>query len=232
MRHNEPLVALSGNPRSGRWLLPLAAFLLLAGCGPKQEGLDEGKLENGVYKNQYFDLVLPVPAGWEAKTPPQGMSRFLAYYLEVLAAKDKLTGRVIPMVRMASAPIETMGKDDVFITLAAARVGDKPGFNLMRAVEIARIFLDPKESPTPVRLIKDFYTERLGHITGKKYSGLAFAAFEAEWTLTDGRITEACYIVLRRDYALVISIVAKGPKGLEKAKNALKSIRWSGAAPA
>ncbi len=125
MRHNETLTALSSNSRSGRWMLPLAVFLLLAGCGPKHERLDEGKLENGVYKNQYFNLVLPVPAGWEAEIPPQGMSRFLAYYLEVLAVKDQSTGsetRVIPMVRMTSASIETIGKDDALVTLAAARV--------------------------------------------------------------------------------------------------------------
>ncbi len=107
----------------GRLSLALAVFLLLISCRPKPPRPDKGKVEDGVYKSQYFNLVLPVPAGWEAESPPSGMSRFLQYYLEALAAKDEPTGletRVIPMVRMTSAPIKTMGKDDAVVTLAAA----------------------------------------------------------------------------------------------------------------
>ncbi len=204
-------------------MFSLAVFFLLAGCGTKPERLDAGKVANGVYKNRYFDLVLPVPAGWVAKTPPPGMSRFLEYYLAALAAK-KNTGsekRVFPMVRMASTPAGALRSTDAAITAAAARVADKPGFDLMHAVKIARIFI--KGSPTPVRLQKDFHTERLG--------GLAFAAFEVEWTEKQGGVTEACYIALRRDYALVFSVEAKNPEALESAKKALESLRWSGAAP-
>ncbi len=205
--------------QDSRGMLSLAVFLFLAGCGPKQEPRpDAGKLEDGIYKSRYFDLALPVPAGWEAKSPPSGMSRFLQYYLEALASKDKQTGletRVVPMVRLASAPVKTLSKEAGFVTFAAARVREKRGFDLTRAVDIARAFL--KGSPVPVKVLKDFHMVKLG--------GLTFVSFEAEWTLKDGPLTEAYYIAIRRGYVLVFSAAARGPKGLEKAKKALEALK-------
>ncbi len=214
--------------RCGRGVFFLAAVFLFAGCGTKELTPDAAKIEGGVYKNFYFDIVLPVPEGWTAKTPAPRMSHFLEFYLEALATK-KDTGsekRVFPMVRMATTPAGSLRPTDAVITLAAARISDKYGMDRAHAVKIARLFV--KGSPTPVRLTKDFHSEKLGE---KTTGGITFVAFEVEWTEKQGGVLEAFYIALRRDYALVFSVEAKNQEALEKGKNVLKSIAWRGAIP-
>ena len=103
------------------------------------------------------------------------------------------------------------------ITIASARIGDKPRFNLAHAVKIARVFI--KGSPIPVELQKDFHTAKVG--------GVSFVSFQVEWTLKAEKYTEVFYVVLRRDYALVFSVGAEKPEGIKKGKKALESLRFN-----
>lgn len=200
--------------------LILAALFLLAGCGPKTQSADSGRFEDGVYRNRYFHISLPVPEGWNVETPPPGLGHFLRYYLKIMAVHEKADNekdRVVPMMRMMSGPSRDLGPLDGVIMAGAARVSDKPGFDLSRAVDFARLLI--KESPTPVRLMKDFESTKLGELT--------FVHFQAEWTMDRGRIMTAYYITLRGDYVLVFSVLAKASPGLERGMKVLEAISFS-----
>src|ERR1041385_3488753 len=56
-----------------QWLFFLLAIILL-GCNNSNnipENFDYGKVENGAYKNNFFDLELPIPAGWNVQSKEQ-----------------------------------------------------------------------------------------------------------------------------------------------------------------
>ena len=54
-----------------RLFLVGVSLLLIAGCKQTPKNFDYGKIENGVYRNNYFDFEIPVPANWAVQNREQ-----------------------------------------------------------------------------------------------------------------------------------------------------------------
>ena len=49
----------------------VVVLLAVAGCKQKPKNFDYGKIENGVYTNNYFDFEIPVPPNWAVQNKEQ-----------------------------------------------------------------------------------------------------------------------------------------------------------------
>ncbi|HVT86429.1 MAG TPA: hypothetical protein VHD35_14595 [Chitinophagaceae bacterium] len=57
-----------------KWLVPVALIFLAAACKDSNkipENFDYGKVENGIYKNNFFGFELPIPADWIVQNSEQ-----------------------------------------------------------------------------------------------------------------------------------------------------------------
>ena len=54
-----------------RILLFSVSLFALAGCKEAEKNFDYGKIEKGVYTNDYFDFNIPVPQNWDVRNDEQ-----------------------------------------------------------------------------------------------------------------------------------------------------------------
>lgn len=191
---------------------------LVLGCVAKPGKPDAGSLEDGAYKNNFFKLTLPIPRRAIAELSPPGADRFLDFYLKLLTAeKTDSQTKMFYLLHLSTLPSPLLGPDDALITVAAASIKDKPGFDRNRARALARMLFE--NAPIPLLLEQEFHAVQLG--------GVEFDAAQFKADFGPDHLHEAIYVTLRRDHALIITVISRGEGGLKKADAALAAMRFA-----
>lgn len=188
----------------------------LAGCSPEAPVLDAGAVRQGIYRNDYLNLTLPLPLGWSVEKPPRA-DWFLDRFTQLLAAGDRLepgpktlAGRRHFLLRVHS--------EHAFLELAAAEIGTQPDLHT-GADCLKRVGALLDAGGRPYRITRKPHPVKLG--------GLDFEAMSFSVQLTDGELQQEVFAAVRWGYAVVFVAAAPGAEGLKQAQAALTKARFA-----
>lgn len=85
-------------------------LLALSGCKQQPKDFDYGKIENGVYTNNYFDFEIPVPANWAVQNKEQEQ-QLQKKGEELISGSDKELGAKIKAANVRTAILLTVFKN-------------------------------------------------------------------------------------------------------------------------
>lgn len=202
----------------------LGVFLLLStACRDSGPPADAGSVKDGVYRNKYFNMTLPLSEGWLHEKPPFKLGKLLGTYLGFIAAGDTLMkegddpeDRVRRMFRLSSARIDLVGYEDAMLMGGAAELGYQPkvrrGADLLPGAEIL------------LRARKTEFT-----ILGRRrirLGGVDFDVLDFEVILADGKLRESVYVTLRWGHALAFTVVSRSTRGQQAGERALKNVSF------
>lgn len=193
-----------------------ALAVLLAACAPSEPSLDAGEVRDGVYRNEYLGLDLPIPSAWTVEKFPEG-DWVLDNLLSLLAASDRaltdvkqIPGRKRILLR-ASFNMN-------FIVLGTAEIGGlsnvRIGAHCLKRVE--PLLTAGKQRYRVVEAI------RRHPIGGLQFDTMAFSI-----RLLDGHIHERLYAVVHGGYAVVIVAGSTSPEGLKKAEAVAEKVLYT-----
>jgi hypothetical protein len=116
-------------------LLLAAGLALAAGCGKKSASeIDEGVIENSVYRNDYLGFRMKLPAGWtiqdrqaHRKAAESGAKMMMADEKAAKAMLKAAEQQVVYLVAMSKHPIGTPVAFNPNLGCLAERMADLPG---------------------------------------------------------------------------------------------------------
>ena len=85
-------------------------LLAIAGCKQQPKDFDYGKIEKGVYTNNYFDFEIPVPANWAVQNKDQ-VQQLQKTGEELVSGNDKELGAKIKAANVRTAMLLTVFKN-------------------------------------------------------------------------------------------------------------------------
>jgi hypothetical protein len=85
-------------------------LLTITGCKQQPKDFDYGKIENGVYTNNYFDFEIPVPANWAVQNKEQ-VQQLQKTGEELVSGNDKELGAKIKAANVRTAILLTVFKN-------------------------------------------------------------------------------------------------------------------------
>jgi len=85
-------------------------LLSIAGCKQQPKDFDYGKIEKGVYTNNYFDFEIPVPANWAVQNKEQ-VQQLQKTGEEVISGSNKELGAKIRAADVRTAMLLTVFKN-------------------------------------------------------------------------------------------------------------------------
>jgi hypothetical protein len=85
-------------------------LLIIAGCKQEPKNFDYGKIEKGVYTNNYFDFEIPVPSNWAVQNKEQ-VQQLQKTGEELVAGNDKELGAKIKAADIRTAILLTVFKN-------------------------------------------------------------------------------------------------------------------------
>lgn len=154
------------------WLFFLLAMILIS-CNDSNkipENFDYGKVENGVYKNNFFDFDLPIPADWHVESKEQ-MAQIGEEGRKIVAEHNKELAEKIKADEISSATLLSVFKyrDDTVtgqfnpsFGMIAENLGKVSGVrNGKDYLEKVKALME--KSGIPYHFAPDFTTEKLGN---------------------------------------------------------------------
>lgn len=93
-----------------RLFLVAVLLLVMAGCKQKPKNFDYGKIENGVYTNNYFDFEIPVPPAWSVQNREQ-VQQLQKTGEELIAGSNKELGAKVKAAEVTTAILLTVFKN-------------------------------------------------------------------------------------------------------------------------
>lgn len=191
-------------------------ILLLAACAPSEPSLDAGEVRDGVYRNEYLRLTLPIPSGWTAEKIPQA-DWVLDNLLSLLAASDRSLTDEKQIPRRKRILLRASSNLN-FIEIGTAEIGGlsdvRIGAHCLKRVEPLLT-----AGKRPYRVAEAIRPHPLG---GLKFDSMAFSI-----RLLDGHVHERVYAVVHGGYAVVIVAGSSSPAGLKKAEAVAEQVLYT-----
>lgn len=178
-----------------------ASFLILTWCGMASAvEIGYGEIENGIYKNEYFNMSIEVPKGWAVQSKA-ALTQLSDRGGELIAGDDKNLRAVLKESEKQSVHLFAFFKYEQgtpvdfnpSIIAVAENVAYMPGiksgsdylYHVKKLLQAGRLkYSFPKE----------IYT--------KEISGISFDVMPAEIAVTDKVIYQNYYAARIKDYAL------------------------------
>src|SRR5215510_2148043 len=85
-------------------------LFVMAGCKQQPKNFDYGKIENGLYTNNYFDFEIPVPANWAVQNKEQ-VQQLQKTGEDVISGNNKELGAKIKAADIRTALLLTVFKN-------------------------------------------------------------------------------------------------------------------------
>ena len=177
----------------------------LVGCKEAEKNFDYGKIENGVYTNDYFDFNIPVPQSWDVRNDEQ-----------VKQLQKKGSGLISGNNKELEAKIDEADVNTVVLLTVFKNKEDttavkfNPSFillceNLQGSPDIkkGKDYLDHakylmQQSKMPYQFTPEYFTEKVGN--------KEFDRMDAVLDGQMGGIQQSYYSIIDKGYALSIII--------------------------
>jgi len=177
----------------------------LVGCKETEKNFDYGKIENGVYTNDYFDFNIPVPQNWDVRNDEQ-----------VQQLQKKGSGLISGNNKELEAKIDQADVNTVVLLTVFENKEDttavkfNPSFillceNLQGSPDIkkGKDYLDHakylmQQSKMPYQFTPEYFTDKVGN--------KEFDRMDAVLDGQMGGIQQSYYSIIDKDYALSIII--------------------------
>ncbi len=206
------------------YLLLLFAILSCKQSSKIAENFDYGKIENGVYSNNYFDFEIPVPEKWVVQNKEQ-VKQMQKQGEDLIAEKDKELAKKIRAGDISTAILLTVFKNRIdtvvvneynssFVILAE-NLGTMSGINKGDDyLAHAKTFLQQSGYKFP----SGFYSEKIGN---KKFDGM-----DVSMNSKGTEVKQSYYSTISKNFALSIIISFVTDEQERELKNVLNRIKF------
>ena len=186
------------------FLFSLLLFAL-AGCKEAEKNFDYGKIEKGVYTNDYFDFNIPVPQNWDVRNDEQ-VQQLQKKGSGLISGNNKELEAKIDQADVNTVVLLTVFKNKEDTTA----VKFNPSFiilceNLQGSPDIkkGKDYLDHakylmQQSKMPYQFTPEYFTEKVGN--------KEFDRMDAVLDGQMGGIQQSYYSIIDKGYALSIII--------------------------
>ena len=177
----------------------------LVGCKEAEKNFDYGKIENGVYTNDYFDFNIPVPQNWDVRNDEQ-VQQLQKKGSGLISGNNKELEAKIDQADVNTVVLLTVFKNKEDTTA----VKFNPSFillceNLQGSPDIkkGKDYLDHakylmQQSKMPYQFTPEYFTEKVGN--------KEFDRMDAVLDGQMGGIQQSYYSIIDKGYALSIII--------------------------
>jgi hypothetical protein len=207
-----------------RLFLFAALLLIIAGCKQQPKDFDYGKIEKGVYTNNYFDFEIPVPTNWSVQNKDQ-VQQLQKTGEELASGGDQELKAKIKAANVKTAMLLTVFKNKTdavsdnfnssFIILSENLGGvpiKKGSEYLARTKEILQ------RSNMSYQFAPDYSTEKIGNRD--------FDRMDASLDGQPEKIQQSYYSVIDKGFALSIVISYAGDQQKAELKDIINKIKF------
>ena len=177
----------------------------LVGCKEAEKNFDYGKIENGVYTNDYFDFNIPIPQSWDVRTDEQvqqlqkkGSGLISGNNKELEAKIDEADVNTIVLLTVFKNKDDTAANkfNPSFIILCENLQGSPDIKKGKDYLDHAKYLM--QQSKMPYQFTPEYFTEKVGN---KEFDRMD-AVLEGQM----GGIQQSYYSIIDKDYAFSIII--------------------------
>jgi len=202
-------------------VLCLVAMMACRHSSKIPDDFDYGKIENGVYNNNYFQFKIPVPENWAIQTREQ------VYQLQnqngetspansselrstIKAADVQAT---ILLTVLKNKPENSLNEfNPSFIILAENLVGSTSMKTGQDYLDHAKAIM--KQSNLDYQFAPDYYSEKIGN---RKFDAM---------NITLDSVQRTYYSMINRNFALSLIISSRDDQQKQELKNVINKIRF------
>ena len=199
-------------------------LLTIAGCKQQPKNFDYGKIENGVYANNYFDFEIPVPSNWAVQNKEQ-VQQLQKNGEELVSGNNKELGAKIKAADIRTAILLTVFKNKTdavtdkfnssFIILSENLGGmpiKKGSDYLAHAKEIMQ------QSNMSYQFAPNFSTEKIGN--------KEFDRMDVSLNGQAQNVQQSYYSIIDRGFALSMIISYADDEQKAELKNIISKIKF------
>jgi hypothetical protein len=199
-------------------------LLVVAGCKQQPKNFDYGKIESGVYTNNYFDFEIPVPPNWAVQNKEQ-VQQLQKTGEELVSGNNKELGAKIKAADIKTAILLTVFKNKTdavtekfnssFIILSENLGGmpiKKGSEYLAHAKEIMQ------QSNMSYQFAPNYAREKIGNRD--------FDRMDVSLGGQTPNVQQSYYSVIDRDFALSIIISYEDDEQKAELKNIINKIKF------
>jgi len=200
-------------------VLCLVAVLACRHSSKIPDDFDYGKIENGVYNNNYFQFKIPVPENWAVQTREQvqqlqkqdGESANSSELRSTIKAADVQAAILLTVLK--NKPEMSLNEFNPSFIILAENLG---GSAVMKTgkdyLEHAKEIM--KQSSLSYQFAPDYYSEKIGN---RKFDGM---------DLTLDSVQRTYYSMINRNFALSLIISSRNDQQKQELKNVINKIRF------
>jgi len=186
------------------FLFSLLIFTLVR-CKEAEKNFDYGKIENGVYTNDYFDFNIPVPQSWDVRNDEQvkqlqkkGSGLISGNNKELEAKIDEADVNTIVLLTVFKNKDDTAANkfNPSFIILCENLQGSPDIKKGKDYLDHAKYLM--QQSKMPYQFTPEYFTEKIGN--------KEFDRMDAVLDGQMGGIQQSYYSIIDKGYALSIII--------------------------
>jgi hypothetical protein len=203
----------------------LAMLLLaIAACKQQPKNFDYGKIENGVYTNNYFNFEIPVPSNWAVQNKEQ-VKQLQKTGEELVSGNNKELGAKIKAADVRTAILLTVFKNNTdavtdkfnssFIILSE-NLGGMPIKKGSDYLAHAKGIM--QQSNMSYQFAPDYASEKVGN---KEFDRM-------DVSLNDqaGNVQQSYYSIINKDFALSIIISYADAEQKTELKDIINKIKF------
>jgi hypothetical protein len=200
-------------------VLCLVAVLACRRSSKIPDDFDYGKIENGVYNNNYFQFKIPVPENWAVQTREQvqqlqkqdGESANSSELRSTIKATDVQAAILLTVLK--NKPEKSLNEFNPSFIILAENLG---GSAVMKTgkdyLEHAKEVM--KQSSLSYQFAPNYYSEKIGN---RKFDGM---------DLTLDSVQRTYYSMINRNFALSLIISSRDDQQKQELKNVINKIRF------
>jgi phosphomevalonate kinase len=201
-------------------VLSLVAMLSCRHSSKIPDDFDYGKIENGVYNNNYFQFKIPVPENWAVQTREQvqqlqkqdgeAVSTNNSELRSTIKAADVQAAILLTVLK--NKPENSLNEFNSSFIILAENVGN----TVMKAgrdyLEHAKEIM--KQSNLSYQFAPEYYSEKIGN---RKFDAM---------NITLDSVQRTYYSMINRNFALSLIISYRDDQQKQELKNVINKIRF------